>query len=153
METTLHSKVHVSGMYKVAAYTALGLIGFFMLMKLLNLITIVELRFINVVIILYGVRHVLIQYRDDHQNNLEYLQGMMTGFMTAFLSAVIFSAFIFVYLNLDSGFMNYLRQTQAFGSYLTPASSALVTLIEGAASGAIVTFMLMHTMNRDNVQG
>jgi hypothetical protein len=78
---------------------------------------------------------------------------MVIGFMTALLSAVIFSIFIFIYLNIDSGFMHYLQMTQAFGSYLKPASSALVTLGEGAASGAIISFMLMHILNRDNAQG
>jgi len=153
METAVHTQVHVSNMYKVAALTALGLVAFFLVMKLLGLNTIVEFRFFNIIILLIGVRHILLRERTENEENLEYLDGMMTGFMTAFLAAVMFSVFIFIYLNIDSNFMQYLKLTQPFGSYLTPASSALITLIEGAASGAILTFAFMHILNRDNAQG
>src|SRR5690242_12489439 len=129
METTIHHHAHVSGMYKVAALTAGGLILFFLLMKLFNLATIVEFRFFNIIILLIGVRYILLQERMQNDNKLEYLDGMMTGFMTAFLSAAMFSIFIFIYLNLDTGFMHYLKITQPFGTYLTPASAALVILI------------------------
>jgi hypothetical protein len=153
METTIRSHSTTVNMYKVSALTALGLIAFFLLMKLLNLNTIVELRFLNVFLLLLGVRYVLIRKRAENGGKLDYLQGMMTGFMTAFLAAVIFAVFVFIYLNIDSGFMQYLRDTQPFGSYLTPASSSIITILEGAASGAIITFMLMHTLNIDNDMG
>jgi hypothetical protein len=153
METTIRSRTTEVNMYKVSAFTSLGLIGFFLLMKLFNLNTIVELRFLNVFIILIGVRYVLLRKREENNGKLEYLNGMMAGFMTAFLAAVIFAVFIFIYLNLDPSFMQYLRTTQPFGSYLTPASSSLITVLEGAASGAIISFMLMHTLNVDNDLG
>jgi hypothetical protein len=44
----------------VASLTALCLILFFLLMKLLNLITIVELRFVNFFILLIGIRYMLL---------------------------------------------------------------------------------------------
>jgi hypothetical protein len=153
METTIRSHSTAINMYKVSALTALGLIGFFLVMKLLNLNTIVELRFLNVFILLIGVRYVLLKKRAENNGKLDYLNGMMAGFMTAFVAAVIFAVFIFIYLNIDSGFMLYLRDTQPFGSYLTPASSSIITILEGAASGAIITFMLMHTLNVDNDLG
>src|SRR3954468_18488520 len=153
METTIRSHATEVNMYKVSAVTASGIIGFFLLMKLFNLNTIVELRFLNVLIILVGVRYVLLRKRNENNGKLEYLNGMMSGFMTAFLSAVIFAIFIFIYLNIDAGFMLYLRSSQPFGNYLTPASATLITVLEGAASGAIISFMLMHTLNIDNDLG
>lgn len=153
METTIDSHSTTVNMYKISALTALGLIAFFLLMKLLNLNTIVELRFLNVFFLLIGVRYILIRKRSENDGKLDYLQGMMSGFMTAFVAAVLFSGFVFIYLNIDLGFMHYLRETQAFGNYLTPASSAIITVLEGAASGAIITFMLMHTLNADNDLG
>src|SRR5438105_3279569 len=104
METTVHSEVHVSNMYKVSALTALGLITFFLVMKLFNLATVVELRFFNILILLVGVRQMLLQERAQDSGRLEYLHGMMIGFMTAFLAAFMFSVFVFVYLTLDSSF-------------------------------------------------
>jgi hypothetical protein len=156
METLVHPQSRTLGiqsMYKVAALTAFGLIGFFLIMKLLELNTVVQFRYFNIVFLLFGVRRVLLRERAENDGKLEYLDGMMTGFMTAFLAAVMFSVFIFVYLNIDGGFMQYLQITQPFGSYLTPASSGLITLVEGTASGAVITFAFMHLLNRDNVQG
>jgi hypothetical protein len=153
METTIRSRTTAVNMYKVSALTALGIVCFFLLMKLFGLNTIVELRFLNVLIILVGVRYVLVHKRAENGGKLEYLNGIIAGFMTAFLAAVIFAVFIFIYLNLDSAFMLYLRNTQPFGNYLTPASSSIITVLEGAASGAIISFMLMHTLNKDNDLG
>jgi hypothetical protein len=153
MDTTIRSRTSEVNMYKVAAFTSLGLIAFFLLMKLFNLNTIVELRFLNIFIVLLGVRYVLLRKRADHGGKLDYLNGMIAGFMTAFLAAVIFAIFIFIYLNIDSGFMLYLKNTQPFGNYLTPASASIITVLEGAASGAIITFMLMHTLNVDDDLG
>lgn len=150
MQTTLQPRISVSDMYKTASLTTVALISYFLLMKLLHLNTNVELRFANFLIVMYGVRQALLHKRMEDGGRLEYLPGMMVGFMTAFLSAAMFSVFVFVYLNLDSGFMNLLRLHQPFGNYLTPASSALVTFMEGVSSGAIIAFLIMHTMNKDN---
>jgi hypothetical protein len=153
METAIQSHIHVSSMYKVSAITAAGLIGFFLIMKLFNLATMVEFRFLNIDILLFGVRYVLLRERAENNGRLEYLNGMMKGFMTAVLAAVMFSVFIFIYLKLDRSFMHYLTITQPFGKSLTPASAALIILIEGAASGAILSFAFNHILNRDEAQG
>jgi hypothetical protein len=153
MDTTIHSQTSRINMYKVSALTSCGLIAFFLIMKLFHLNTVVQLRFFNVLIILVGVRTLLLRKKAENNGKLDYLHGMMAGFLTAFLSAVLFAVFIFIYLNVDTGFMQYLRDTQPFGNYLTPASSSLITVLEGAASGAIISFMLMHTINADSDLG
>ena len=140
--------------YKVASFTALGLILFFLLMKFLNLITIVELRFVNFFILLIGIRYILLARRKENQGKLEYLSGMMLGFMTSVTASVIFSCFVFLYLSfLDHSLMQYIINTQPFGSYLSPGGAALIIVGEGAASGAILSFALMHIINRDNDNG
>jgi hypothetical protein len=131
METTVQHHISVSNVYKTASLTALGLISYFLVMKLLHLNTVVELRFINFLIVMYGVRQVLLHKRMENNGKLEYLPGMMIAFMTAFISSAMFAAFIFIYLNIDSSFMAYLVMTQPFGNDLTPAGCALVTFLEG----------------------
>jgi hypothetical protein len=141
-------------MYKVAAVTALGLAVFFIAMKFLHLVTIVELRFVNFFILLLGVRKMLLSRRKENNGRLEYLPGMLLGFMTAFLASVFFAAFVFLYLSfLDHGLMEYIRNHQPFGSYLTPGGAALIIILEGVASGAILSFAMMHLYNRDSAQG
>jgi len=139
--------------YKVAGYSALGMVVFFLLMKLMGLVTVVELRFFNFFIMFLGIRYALLQSRRLNDGKLEYLRGMLTGFLTAFFTSVFFAAFLVLYLMIDSPFMNYLKVTQPFGSYLSPGSAALVTIIEGIAAGAIVSFAMMHLYNRDSDNG
>ena len=140
--------------FKVASITALGLILFFLLMKLLNLITIVELRFVNFFILLIGIRYILLKRRKESQGKLEYLSGMMLGFMTSVMASVLFSCFVFFYLSfIDHTLMQYIITTQPFGSYLSPGGAALIIVAEGAASGAILSFALMHIINKDNANG
>jgi len=62
-----------SNFYKVAGITALGLGIFFILMKFLNLATVVELRFVNFFILLLGVRKTLLDKRKANNGRLEYL--------------------------------------------------------------------------------
>jgi hypothetical protein len=142
-----------TGVYKVAALTASGMIVFFIIMKLIGLVTIVELRFFNFFIMFLGVRYKLLEARRANDGKLEYLQGMLTGFLTSLFTAVFFAVFIFIYLTIDSSFLAYIKATQPFGSYISAASAALITVIEGVAGGSIITFAMTHILNRDNDQG
>jgi hypothetical protein len=153
--TTLEKKVTAinTGVYKVAAISASGMIVFFLLMKLAGLVTIVELRFFNVFIMFAGIRYKLLEARRANDGTLEYLQGMLTGFLTSLFTAIFFAVFIFIYLSIDSSFLTYIKATQPFGSYISPASAGLITVIEGVAGGSIITFALTHILNRDGDQG
>ena len=143
-----------TNMYKVAGYTALGLILFFLIMKFFSLITIVELRFVNFFILLLGVRQTLSAKKKENNGTLEYLPGMLLGFMTALMASIFFAAFVFLYLSfLDQGLMEYIKNTQPFGSYLSPGAAAIIIILEGVASGAILSFTLMHLFNKDKSQG
>jgi hypothetical protein len=148
------NKVSLSTLQKISWLTALALIIFFLAMKFLNLVTVVEFRFVNFFIILFAVRYVLLEKRKENNGKLEYLGGMLTGFLTALFSSVYFALFVFLYLSiLDKGLMQYIQETQPFGNYLTPLSSAAIVVIEGVVSGAILTFSMMHLFNRDSNQG
>ncbi len=152
METAQKGNVS-KGTYKIAAFSALAMIAFFLIMKLLNLVTIVEFRFLNFIIMFLGVRAILIQSRNENNGKLEFLHGIFTGFITAFFTSVFFAVFVFIYLNIDKSFMEYLKVTQPFGSYLSPGSASLVTIIEGVAAGSIISFAMIHLFNRDEDQG
>ena len=154
MENVNRSLFNVpQSLYLVSVYSACAMILFFLFMKLIGLVTIVEFRFVNFVILFFGVRTMLLRLRKANNGKLEYLSGMLAGLMTAFFTCIFFTAFICIYLFIDSGFMNYLKISQPFGSYLTPFSVGLVIFIEGIASGIIIDFALMHLLNMDENQG
>ena len=150
---TIEKKYSPVSAYKIAAYSAGAMILFFIFMKLAGLVTIVEFRFLNFVIMFFGVRKMLIETRKADNGKLEYLAGMLAGFMTALYTSIFFAVFVFIYLSVDHGFMEFLKATQPFGSYLTPASAAIITVIEGIAGGSIIAFAMMHLYNRDGDQG
>jgi len=143
-----------TSLYKVAGITALVLIVFFLTMKFLNLVTIVELRFVNFFFLMLAVRYMLLTKRAESDGKLEYLTGMVTGFMTALMSSLFFAIFIFLYLSyIDTGLMQFIIETQPFGNYLSPGASAIIIILEGVASGAILSFAMMHLFNRDSNPG
>ena len=150
---TIEKKISPTSAYRIAAYSAGAMILFFIFMKLVGLVTIVEFRFLNFIIMFFGVRYMLLESRKANQGKLEYLTGMLSGFMTALYTSLFFAVFVFIYLSIDHGFMEYLKATQPFGSYLTPASASLITVIEGIAGGSIIAFAMMHLYNRDGDQG
>src|SRR4051794_10425302 len=105
MPTTLRTHISVLQMTKVALFTTLGMISFFFLMELVNLNTMLELRYMNFIFIFFGVRHVLLSTKAADGSKIKFHLAMMMGFLTVFFTSALFSAFIFIYLNLDPSFM------------------------------------------------
>jgi hypothetical protein len=125
--------------------------AYFLLMKLTGYATVVEFRFLNFFIMFFCLRSFLLRLKKENNGNLEYLHSLAYGFFVAALTSVIFSAMIFIYLAVaDHGLLEHLQLNQPFGEYLTPGSAAIVLVLEGCSSGAIVAFALVQFMSRDS---
>ncbi|HLG35389.1 MAG TPA: DUF4199 family protein [Bacteroidia bacterium] len=130
---------------------SISLLAYFLLMKLLGFATVVELRFLNFFILLIGLRYFLLRLKRENSGTLEYLQSLAYGFLVSVFASAFFSFFIFFYLSfIDRGMLEYLQLNQPFGEYLTSASCALVLILEGCASGAIISFALVQFMSRES---
>ena len=137
-------------LYRTSAVTALGMIAFFLLMKLLGLATAVELRFFNLFILAAGIRHVMRVEKKSSEGQLGYFRGFGVGFFMAALSSFLFSLLLFVYLSvIDRGLMNYILETQPFGDVLNPWAAALIVFVEGIASGVILSFAFTNLYYSD----
>lgn len=129
--------------------TALGLVVFFLLMKLTGLVYHLELRFLNFFILAGGVMLAIKGYREETRGPIDYLEGFGVGFFTSLLSGLIFSAFLFLYLSfLDTGFMEYLRINAPMGSELNPLNASFGILIEATASGSILALLGLQYYRR-----
>lgn len=148
MEKTLRTPISILHISKTAVFAALGMISYFFLMKLFYLNAFLELRYFNFIFIFFAVRQVLLHKQTADKVNVTFHQAMMIGFLTVFFTSALFSAFIFLYLNLDTTFMTMVRFSQPYGNYLTPASGAFVIFLEGVASGAIVAIPVLRTMRK-----
>lgn len=136
---------------KYSGFTSLALLIYFLLMKLLNLATVVELRFLNVLILFIGIRFFLLRLKRENGGSLEYLQSLAYGFIVSVFTSTFFSFFIFLYLSyIDHGMLETLQLNQPFGEYMTPGAAALVLILEGCSSGAIISFALIQFMSRNS---
>ena len=135
---------------RYGSFTFLGLLVYFLLMKLLGLANIVELRFLNFFILLVGIRFFIMRLKREGNGSLDYLHALGYGFVVAAFTSLLFSAFMFIYLAyLDPGLMRHIQAHQPFGEYLTPGSAAIVLILEGDASGAIISFALAQYAGKE----
>ncbi len=136
--------------FKYAGLTFLGLVVYFLLMKLFGLETRVELRYFNFIILLIGLRLFILRMKRENNGQLDYLHSLGYGFVMAALSTLFFSAFMFIYLSyIDTAMMQHIQAHEPFGQYLNPGSAAIVLLLEGDASGAIISFVFAQYIGKE----
>src|SRR5258706_700796 len=147
----MNSQKLVPLIIRYSGFTSLAFLAYFLLMKLLNLETIVELRLLNFFIMLLGIRFFLLRLKREHDGRLEYLQSLGYGFVVAVFASVFFSAFMFIYLAyIDHAMMQHIQTNQPFGEYLTPGSAAIVLILEGCSSGEIISFALAQFISKES---
>lgn len=122
---------------------AAGLIGFFLIMKLVGLSHIVELRLLNLLILTGGVYMALKRFRATH-DELNYFRGLITGVTTAAIGSMVFAFFLFLYMQLDKSMMQSIIENEPMGRYMNPYIASFIVALEGVFSGILVTFILMN---------
>jgi len=131
-------------------YTTGVLIAYFLIMKLLGLVHVVELRAMNLVILVGGILLAL-RYFKKKNEVIVYLQGIGLGLLTSAVAVVTFALFVFIYLQIDIDFLVLIKQKESFGEYLNPYILAFVVALEGTASGFIATFVIMQYLKRQHM--
>jgi len=137
---------------KYGLLTALGLVLYFFLMKLLGLAHILELRFFNAVILAVGIIFAIKAVKLMKEGNLGYFQGLGTAFLTAFIATVIFAAFMVFYIKTsDDGLMDVLTADDLFGGRVSATPGLvvfMVLMVEGMISGFMIGFIAMQYFKR-----
>jgi hypothetical protein len=130
---------------------AVGLIAYFLLMKIIGLSHHVELRLVNLVILSLGVYLALKKFKNEHADHLNYFRGLIMGVATAGIGSLGFGLFLFIYMQVDSSMMASIVANEPMGRYLNPYMSAFIVVLEGFFSGLLVTFVLLNWVNTDAV--
>ena len=137
---------------KYGLFTALALISYFLLMKIIGLEHIIELRFLNGVIMAIGVTLAIRGFKKMRQGDIGYFEGLGAGIITSALATVIFAAFMVVYIKaFDDKLLSVLAGNQYFGERLaiTPGVVVfMVLMLEGVISGFMVSFIAMQWFKR-----
>lgn len=128
------------------AMIAAGLIVYFLLMYLVGLIHVIELRLLNLVVLIAGVYFALRQYRRTHGLHMDYFHAFTTGIGAAAIGTMAFSIFLFLWLKLDHSLMRSIAEKEPQGIYLDPYIAAFMVSMEGFFSGLFVTFLLSNFM-------
>ncbi|MCU0397761.1 MAG: DUF4199 domain-containing protein [Cyclobacteriaceae bacterium] len=140
------NQVHVNYGLKIAG----GLIVYFLIMKFAGLLNIVELRLLNLVIQVAGVYMALRTFKRTHEDHLNYFRALVTGVGTAAIGAIIFAAFLFIYMEfIDTAFMQYIIDNEPMGRFLNPYMASFIVALEGVFSGLLVTFVLINYVDTD----
>lgn len=128
---------------------AVGLIAYFLLMKVVGLAHIVELRLLNLVILVLGIYLALRKFRTTHKDRLNYFRALVTGVSTAAIGSVLFALFLFAYMKVDTSMMQSIIDNDPMGRYLNPYIASFIVALEGVFSGLLVTFILINYVKTD----
>ena len=130
---------------------ALGLIVYFAIMYAAGLLQVIELRLLNLLIMLAGVYFAMKQYARTHDGHLNYFRGLAIGVATSAIGASTFSLFLFVFLRFNNDFMQYIIEHEPMGPYLNAYIASFMVLLEGIFSGLFITFVLLNWVHSDQV--
>lgn len=130
---------------------AAGLIGFFLIMKLVGLSHHVELRLLNLFILSGGVYMALKKFKQSHADRLNYFRGLITGVATSAIGSLVFAFFLFLYMQLDASMMQFIIENEPMGRYMNPYIASFIVALEGVFSGLLVTFVLINYVSTDEV--
>lgn len=125
----------------------LALIVYFFLSYLAGWIHIIELRLLNLLILIAGVYFAMKQYQRTHNGHMDYFHAFTTGMATTAIGTLTFSVFLLIYLFIDKELMQTISEKQPLGFYLDPYIASFMVSLEGIFSGLFVTFMLANFLS------
>lgn len=131
--------------------TAAGLIVYFLVMKFAGFGHHVELRLLNLFILVGGIYFALKKFKETHGQHINYFRALVTGVATGAVASLIFAGFLFTYMILDSSMMQAIIENEPMGRYLNPYMASFIVLLEGVFSGLLVTFILINYVHTDEV--
>ncbi|MDX5429030.1 MAG: hypothetical protein LPK46_11215 [Bacteroidota bacterium] len=130
---------------RFALFIYLGIVVFFLIMKVLGLESFTELRVFNFVIVLYGLYFLVRKNMDIH--GTDYFENLFLAFRTSALSILFTIISLILYLSwIDPAFMRVLEDSLLWGRDLSVIQVAMAIGVEGLASSFILAFMVMQYM-------
>ena len=131
--------------FKTAIKAVLIYIFIFLFMKLIGLVHIYQLRYLNTLALFLSTQYALKEISLKTDNNLEYLTGLGVSTLIGFVSFSLFAFFMFFYLTFfDPALMQYFIEHAPFGRYLTPLNTCAWLVIEGLGIQLSFTLTIME---------
>lgn len=129
--------------FKWSLIITAGLIGYFLLMKFLGLVHIIELRLLNGAIMFTGLWFLIKELKQKQGFN--YFTGLLHGIVTGLSASVLFALYAFIYVEIiNPDFMQSIKQNEIMGSYLNEFLVSMQIFIEGGASSFLFSYAVMQ---------
>jgi hypothetical protein len=127
----------------------LGLIVYFFAMYAFGVVHVIELRLLNLFIMLGGIYYAMKQYKRTHNGHLNYFRGLSIGVATSVIGASTFAAFLLIYLKIDQNLMASIIEREPMGRYMNEYIAAAAVTLEGVFSGFTITYLLLNYVETD----
>ncbi|MEQ8471211.1 MAG: DUF4199 domain-containing protein [Marinoscillum sp.] len=138
---------------KFGLITTALLVLYFLAMKAFGLVHNVNLRFFNGIIMSVGVYWAISGYKKQNPNKFSYLEGIGLGVITSLVVALLFSAFISLYIFAFPDFLTKIKIYEPQGIYLNQLAIAVILFIEALASGCMISFISMQWLKKERPFG
>ena len=133
---------------KHGVFVAVGLIVFFFVMRILDLLYVVELRAMNIFIMATGIVMAVKTLKRIYPERYTYFQGMGTGILTGIIGSVLFALFVFFYVSfLDKGLMQSIIENEPMGRFMNPYIVSVIIAVEGIASALLISFITLNYLD------
>ncbi|MDX1629330.1 MAG: DUF4199 domain-containing protein [Fulvivirga sp.] len=127
---------------------ALGLLILFFLMRAFGLLYVVELRVLNLFVMVLGIYSAIKSFRKKVPEGFTYFRGMGVGILAGIIGSVLFALFVFFYVSfIDTGLMQSIIENEPMGRFMNPYIVSVIIAIEGIASALLVSFILMNYLD------
>lgn len=137
---------------KAGILTFLSFVIYFMFMKYMNLIHIMELRALNIFILFSGIHFAFKYYKRVTQKQITYLEGYILGCSITAISVISFALFSFLYFQFidPEQIQNLKGNSPMLGINITPITIVITLIIEGLISGMILSFSVVQYIQKDS---
>ncbi|MBI3510679.1 MAG: hypothetical protein HY064_08445 [Bacteroidetes bacterium] len=125
----------------IGIITAMALIGYFLIMRVAGLARIPEFRLFNFIILFAGIFWSM--KRETGGSDFSFFERLGKGCLTVITAVAIFSVFIVIYLNFDTGLMEQLKHATGASQYLAPETAGIAVFAEGISSGFVMAYIFL----------
>jgi hypothetical protein len=132
-------------MIKYGGFIALGLILYFLIVRIFGLHENPWLRLFNGIIVAFGIYKTIKDLKKESGISFNYFEGFKAGIFAGFTATLIFTFFMGIYIfHIDVAFAEKIMEMNLGSVATEPGLLLFILLIEGFASTVILSLLFMQ---------
>ncbi len=122
----------------------LALIVYFLFMRMFNLETFVELRFLNLAIVLGGMYWMYYNLFKKQPGVHTYFEGIASGVQAVLIATLTLVVFLQAFMYFNPDFIQSINDRGLWGQDMTVITMGFVIGFEGFFSGFLLSYLMMQ---------